>query len=63
MRALVLQTWHAAQGQPRDLVIGVTPPGEDFKAHAWLDGDPPCEHEGFIELLRRPARPASRSTP
>ncbi len=52
-RALVLQRWEAAQGYPRDVVIGVTAP-DDFKAHAWLDGDP-SESGEFAELLRLPA--------
>ena len=52
-RALVLQRWEAAQGHPRDVVIGVTAP-EDFSAHAWLDGDP-AESGEFAELLRLPA--------
>ena len=50
-RAVVLQAWEAAQGRPRDLVIGVTSPGDGFKAHAWL------EHERvspeYAELMRR----------
>ncbi|CAN5649373.1 hypothetical protein BH20ACT23_BH20ACT23_14520 [soil metagenome] len=53
-RATVLQAWYAAQGQRRDLIIGVTAPQTGFRAHAWLDGDPPCHTEGFHELLRRP---------
>ena len=55
-RATVLQAWDAAHDLPRDLVIGVTSPRVGFRAHAWLDGDPPCHAEGFTELLRRPAR-------
>src|SRR4051794_18454768 len=39
-RAAVRQAWLAAQGQPFDLVIGVTAPSRGFKAHAWLEGDP-----------------------
>ncbi len=54
--AAVLQRWDAAHGRYRAIVIGVTPPSEGFRAHAWLDGDPPCHGEGFQELLRRPAR-------
>ena len=53
-RATVLQAWYAEQGQRRDVVIGVTAPKTGFRAHAWLDGDPPCHAEGFHELLRRP---------
>ena len=53
--ALVRQAWFSAQGDPRDLIVGVTAPSSGFKAHAWLEGDPPC-HEGFEELTRRSAR-------
>jgi hypothetical protein len=53
-RASVRQAWFAAHGVSRDLVIGVTAPSSDFRAHAWLDGDPPCHDEGYHELLRRP---------
>ena len=52
-RALVLQAWNEAHGHPRDVIIGVTKPSDGFKAHAWLDGDPPCHDEGFEELTRR----------
>lgn len=55
VRALVLQAWHQSQGRSRDVIIGVTAPGDDFRAHAWLDGDDPCHWEGFTELTRRPA--------
>jgi hypothetical protein len=54
-RALVLQAWYAAHGDPRDVVVGVTAPGADFSAHAWLDGDEPCAGERFAELTRRAA--------
>ena len=52
-RALVLQTWYAAHGDRRDVVVGVTAPGPEFRAHAWLDGDEPCAGERFAELTRR----------
>jgi Transglutaminase-like superfamily len=55
-RALVLQRWLAAHGDRRDVVIGVTAPASDFRAHAWLEGDPPTQSNGFTELLRLPAR-------
>ena len=48
-RALVLQRWLAARGDPRDVVIGVTAPDADFRAHAWLDGESPHE---FREIAR-----------
>ena len=54
-RSLVRQAWHSSQGRPRDLVVGVTRPSDGFRAHAWLEGDPPTESEGFTEVLRRPA--------
>ena len=57
VRAVVLQAWYLAQGEERDLVIGVTVPSRGFAAHAWLDGDPPCHTERFHELTRRAARP------
>lgn len=50
--AAVRQAWLAAQGCPRDLIIGVAHPSGGFGAHAWLDGDPPGHHEGFHELVR-----------
>lgn len=55
-RATVLQSWDAGHDLARDLIIGVTSPRRGFRAHAWLEGDPPCHDEGFTELLRRPAR-------
>ena len=54
-RSLVLQRWYAAHGQRRDLIIGVTAPGEEFRAHAWLEGDHPCHDGEYTELLRRSA--------
>jgi hypothetical protein len=48
--AAVVQTWEAAHGRPRDLLVGVRPRVLGFNAHAWLDGD---SHPGqFVELLR-----------
>jgi hypothetical protein len=55
VQATIRQAWFAAQGSPRDLVIGVTAPSGGFRAHAWLDGDPPCHEAGFQELVRRGA--------
>jgi hypothetical protein len=54
VRAVVRQSWLAQHGVPRDLVIGVTAPG-DFQAHAWLEGDDTTEHRGYAELIRVPA--------
>ncbi len=58
-RSAVRQAWLAAQGDPRDLVVGVTAPSTAFRAHAWLDGDP--DGAGFTELSRSPAPTASSS--
>jgi transglutaminase superfamily protein len=55
VRAAVRQAWDAAHGWRRDLIIGVRTPGENFAAHAWLDGDDPRAGEGYHELLRRGA--------
>jgi hypothetical protein len=52
-RALVLQRWRAAHGEPRDVVVGVRGSAADFGAHAWLDDEttePPTD--AFAELLR-----------
>ena len=55
-QASVRQRWHAAHGDPRDLVIGVKPPADGFGAHAWLEGDPESRDGAFSELTRVPAR-------
>jgi len=55
-RALVLQAWHAAQGSPREIVIGVAGRSDAFSAHAWLEGDSGEQSRGFDELIRLPAR-------
>jgi hypothetical protein len=56
--SIVVQSWEAAHGRRRDLVIGVTSPSE-FGAHAWLDGDAaPAANEPFQEILRRGLPPA-----
>jgi hypothetical protein len=52
MRALVLQAWYRGQGEERDIVIGVTAPSSGFRAHAWIEGEPPCHDEHFSELTR-----------
>jgi Transglutaminase-like superfamily len=48
-RALVLQRWLAAHGEPRAVVIGVTTTDPVFCAHAWLDGE---TAPGFEEIMR-----------
>jgi transglutaminase superfamily protein len=55
-RALVLQRWHQAHGNGRDVVIAVKNARFDFAAHAWLDGEPDGDVEAFAELLRLPPR-------
>jgi hypothetical protein len=48
-RAMLLQHWHATQGRPLDVLVGVT--GSDgFVAHAWLEDEPPPSR--FAELFR-----------
>jgi Transglutaminase-like superfamily len=48
-RALVLQRWLAARGDRRDVIIGVTAPGDGFRAHAWLEGE---NGSSFTEIAR-----------
>lgn len=54
-RALVLQSWEAAHGNAREVVIGVARAGGDFAAHAWLSGEPDDDGSRFHELMRLPA--------
>ncbi len=54
-RALVLQRWATAQGAPAAVVIGVTGPGEGFRAHAWLESAPDPSAGAYAEILRLPA--------
>jgi Transglutaminase-like superfamily len=54
-RAMVLQEWHAAHGESREVVIAVGRPEGSFRAHAWLEG----ESDGAADLdevMRVPAR-------
>ena len=51
----MLQRWEAAQGRPREIVIGVTGARTNFTAHAWLDGDPDNDDQSYHELMRLPA--------
>jgi hypothetical protein len=53
--AIVLQAWEAAHGRSRDLIVGVTG-ATDFRAHAWLEGDPlpPAEEAIDVSELRLP---------
>ena len=59
----MLQAWHAAHGEPRDVIVGVTAPGAEFRAHAWLDGEEPCAGDRFAELTRRRAPNAADGVP
>lgn len=51
-RAVVLQRWHAAHGDARDIVVGVAGSGDAFRAHAWLEHDEQHAHGPFRELRR-----------
>jgi hypothetical protein len=53
-RALVLQRWLSEQGSAKDVVIGVTG-AQDFRAHAWLDGETVDEQFQELTRLRPPA--------
>jgi Transglutaminase-like superfamily len=53
VKSIVVQSWEAAHGRRRDLIIGVTTPSE-FGAHAWLDGDTAVTPSTpYQEILRR----------
>jgi hypothetical protein len=54
-RAVVLQRWLLAQGEPRAIVIGVRKGADAFQAHAWVDGEHDRMAPGFEELFRVPA--------
>jgi len=58
-RALVLQAWLAAHGNPRDVVIGVPHGGmKSGPAHAWVEGTDTVSPERYLELYRlRPPEP------
>jgi hypothetical protein len=49
-RSLILQRWLRTFGSAPDVVVGVSGPTPNFKAHAWLDGE--VDGEQFEELLR-----------
>jgi hypothetical protein len=57
-RAVVLQRWRIAQGDPREIVIGVLRGEDDFQAHAWVDGESDRLASAYQELMRVPATPA-----
>ena len=60
--ALVMQRWLAGQGIARDLLIGVTAPGDRFRAHAWLDHPDGVDDPELKEIHRRPPPPAWLTT-
>jgi hypothetical protein len=49
---MLLQRWHVAHGDSVDVVIAVTPPGDAFRAHAWLANEPAADPSEFAELFR-----------
>jgi hypothetical protein len=55
-QSFVLQRWLGARGDDRDVVIGVTAPGEAFGAHAWVDGEVDDYHQAVHELTRVTSR-------
>jgi hypothetical protein len=57
-RAVVLQRWRIAQGDPREIVIGVNREDNEFHAHAWVEGEGDRLASAFEELLRVPAESA-----
>jgi hypothetical protein len=54
-RALVLQRWLVEHGVERDVIVGVTG-REDFRAHAWLEGESVDERFHELTRLRPPPR-------
>jgi hypothetical protein len=55
--ALVRQSWLAAHGEHRDVVIGVIASGlRDQPAHAWVDGTDPPAAATYLELHRLKSR-------
>lgn len=54
-RAVVLQRWRIAQGDPREIVIGVLREADEFRAHAWVEGEGDLLAPAFEELMRVPA--------
>jgi len=52
-RAVVLQRWRAEHGDPHEVIVGVSGTRDRFRAHAWLDDEPPAAELGsFQELVR-----------
>ncbi|MGH9169495.1 MAG: lasso peptide biosynthesis B2 protein [Acidimicrobiales bacterium] len=59
--AIIRQAWYASRGVEKEVVVGVTSPADDFKAHAWLSGD--AGSPGYVELLHKPAGAPGRRAP
>jgi hypothetical protein len=55
-RSLVYQSWFAAHGIDRDVVIGVTSPKPGFRAHAWLEEPGQLTELDYTAITRLPAR-------
>jgi hypothetical protein len=54
-RSLVMQAWLAAQGEPHDVVVGVTRTAEGLDAHAWVDLPRELpDREKYEEIARLP---------
>jgi hypothetical protein len=52
-RALLHQRWLAAHGIERDVVVGTRGgAGDEFCAHAWVDGTPQGTDRRFVEMIR-----------
>lgn len=56
VRSAVVQRWLADNGERVDLVVGVKPPSQGFRAHAWLDRESERHNTAeFTEITRIPA--------
>jgi len=53
-RALLLQAWYVALGQPHDVLIGVADVTDQVLAHAWLDHEDPLDH-AVLTRVRPPS--------
>lgn len=52
-RSLVLQSWLAAHGVARDVIVGTEGGAHNgFAAHAWIDGEPQPPGRSYAELIR-----------
>jgi hypothetical protein len=54
-RSLVMQAWLAAQGEPHDVVVGVTRSASGLDAHAWVElPTATADSARYHELVRLP---------